>query len=304
MAAAPRHVLDGIKALDFTQFVAGPTVTKLMAEMGAEVIKVEVAPDGDRCRTVSFVKNNRSGYFVQQNRGKLSLCLDVRRPEAKEILRGLIPKVDVIVENFAPGVIKRMGFDYETVKAINPKIVMCSVSTFGQTGPLSNDPGYDFVGQAYAGVTSLSGEADGPPVPADAGAGRRLDRRARARCDCVRALLSRSHWRGAVHRYFVAGRLFSLPRLGRANDQRERRSEEGAAHRAALFVPLSGRDVQRQGHLHFYFRVARSSLGQVVRNHGPPGTRSRSALRQQRGAPRASQGHHQGDRGMAGADAE
>ncbi|MEA2678843.1 MAG: hypothetical protein QOK03_565, partial [Candidatus Binataceae bacterium] len=165
MAAAPRHVLDGVKALDFTQFVAGPTVTKLMAEMGAEVIKVEVAPDGDRCRTVSYVKNNRSGYFVQQNRGKMSLCLDVRKPAAKEILRGLVPKVDIIVENFAPGVIKRMGFDYETVKQINPKIIMCSVSTFGQTGPLSNDPGYDFVGQAYAGVTSLSGEADGPPYP-------------------------------------------------------------------------------------------------------------------------------------------
>jgi CoA:oxalate CoA-transferase len=129
------------------------------------VIKLEIAPDGDRCRTVSYVKNNRSGYFVQQNRGKLSLCLDVRKSEAKEILRGLIPKVDVIVENFAPGVIKRMGFDYDTVKQINPKIIMCSVSTFGQTGPLSNDPGYDFVGQAYAGVTSLSGEADGPPYP-------------------------------------------------------------------------------------------------------------------------------------------
>ncbi len=164
-AAAPKHVLDGVKALDFTQFVAGPTVTKLMAEMGAEVIKVEVAPDGDRCRMVSHVKNNRSGYFVQQNRGKLSLCLDVRQPEAKEILRGLIAKVDVVVENFAPGVIARMGFDYESVKKINPKIIMCSVSTFGQTGPLSNDPGYDFIGQAYAGVTSLSGEPDGPPYP-------------------------------------------------------------------------------------------------------------------------------------------
>jgi crotonobetainyl-CoA:carnitine CoA-transferase CaiB-like acyl-CoA transferase len=164
-AAAPKHVLDGVKALDFTQFVAGPTVTKLMAEMGAEVIKVELAPEGDRCRSVSYVKNNRSGYFVQQNRGKLSLCIDARKPEAREILRGLISKVDVMVENFAPGVIARMGFDYESVKKINPKIIMCSVSTFGQTGPLSNDPGYDFVGQAYAGVTSLSGEPDGPPYP-------------------------------------------------------------------------------------------------------------------------------------------
>src|ERR1700687_815490 len=132
-AAAPRHVLDGIKALDFTQFVAGPTVTKLMAEMGREGIKVEVAPDGDRCRTVSYVKNNRSGYFVQQNRGKLSLCIDVLRPVAQEVLRGLICKVDVMVENFAPGVIARMGFDYEAARKINPKIIMCSVSTFGQT---------------------------------------------------------------------------------------------------------------------------------------------------------------------------
>ncbi len=164
-ADSRRHVLDGVKALDFTQFVAGPTVTKLMAEMGAEVIKVELAPDGDRSRGVPYIKNDRSGYFVQQNRGKLSLCLDARQPEGKQILRGLIPKVDVLVENFAPGVIARMGFNYEEVRKLNPKIIMCSVSTFGQTGPLAQDPGYDFVGQAYAGVTALSGEEGGPPYP-------------------------------------------------------------------------------------------------------------------------------------------
>jgi crotonobetainyl-CoA:carnitine CoA-transferase CaiB-like acyl-CoA transferase len=160
-----KHVLDGFKALDFTQFVAGPTVTKLMAEMGAEVIKVELAPDGDRCRSVAYVKNQRSGYFVQQNRGKMSLCVDVRHPTGKAILQDLIPKVDVLVENFAPGVMARMGFAYENVKKLNPKIVMCSVSTFGQTGPLAQDPGYDFIGQAYAGVTSLSGEEGGAPYP-------------------------------------------------------------------------------------------------------------------------------------------
>ena len=82
-----KHVLDGYKALDFTQFVAGPTVTKLMAEMGAEVIKVELAPDGDRSRAMPFVKNERSGYFVQQNRGKLSLCLDPRSEDSKTIIR-------------------------------------------------------------------------------------------------------------------------------------------------------------------------------------------------------------------------
>ena len=160
-----KHVLDGYKVIDFTQFVAGPTVTKLMAEMGAEVIKVELAPDGDRSRGMPFLKNERSGYFVQQNRGKLSLCLDPRSEAGKTIIRELIAKVDVLVENFAPGVIARMGFDYETVRKINPKIIMCSVSTFGQDGPLANDPGYDFIGQAYAGVTSLSGEEGGPHYP-------------------------------------------------------------------------------------------------------------------------------------------
>src|ERR1700689_3077742 len=104
-----KHVLDGYKALDFTQFVAGPTVTKLMAEMGAEVIKVEIAPGGDRSRGVAYMKNDRSGYFVQQNRGKLSLCLAPTKPASREIIAGLIPKVDVVVENFAPGVIARMG---------------------------------------------------------------------------------------------------------------------------------------------------------------------------------------------------
>ena len=160
-----KHVLDGYKALDFTQFVAGPTVTKLMAEMGAEIVKVELAPDGDRARMMPFVRNKRSGYFVQQNRGKRSLCLDSRSEAGKTIICELIAKVDVLVENFAPGVIGRMGFDYETVRKINPKIVMCSVSTFGQTGPLANDPGYDFIGQAYAGVTYLSGDEGGAHFP-------------------------------------------------------------------------------------------------------------------------------------------
>ena len=163
--AGRRHVLEGFKALDFTQFVAGPTVTKLMAEMGAEVIKVEFAPDGDRSRVMPYLKNQRSGYFVQQNRGKLSLCVDIRNPAAKEILRELITKVDVMVENFAPGVIVRMGFGYEEVRKLNPKLVMCSVSTFGQSGPLANDPGYDFIGQAYAGVTWLSGCEGEPHFP-------------------------------------------------------------------------------------------------------------------------------------------
>jgi CoA:oxalate CoA-transferase len=160
-----KHMLYGYKVLDFTQFVAGPTVTKLMAEMGAEIIKVELAPSGDLCRTFPYVKDQRSAYFVQQNRGKLSLCVDVKNEAGRAIVGELVPKVDVLVQNYAPGVIGRMGFDYESVCKLNPRIIMCSVSTFGQSGPLATNPGYDFIGQAYAGVTYLSGEEGGDYYP-------------------------------------------------------------------------------------------------------------------------------------------
>jgi CoA:oxalate CoA-transferase len=159
----PTHVLDGYKVLDFTQFIAGPTVTRMMAQMGADVIKVEIAPAGDRTRVLPLYRDHRSGYFVQQNLGKRSLCLDVKNPAALAILKELVAKVDVVVENFAPGVIARMGLDYETVRSLNPRIVMCSVSTFGQQGPLAHLPGYDFIAQAYSGVTSMIGEAGGTP---------------------------------------------------------------------------------------------------------------------------------------------
>jgi crotonobetainyl-CoA:carnitine CoA-transferase CaiB-like acyl-CoA transferase len=159
----PTHVLDGYKVLDFTQFIAGPTVTRMMAQMGAEVIKVEIAPDGDRTRVLPLMRDGRSGYFVQQNLGKQSLCLDVKNPAAVAILKELVAKVDVVVENFAPGVIARLGLDYAVVRSLNPRIVMCSVSTFGQQGPLAHLPGYDFIAQAYSGITYMTGEADGPP---------------------------------------------------------------------------------------------------------------------------------------------
>lgn len=161
--AAPRHLLDGYKVLDFTHFIAGPTATRLIAGMGAEVVKVELAPKGDQAREIQFIRDKRSAYFIQQNRGKQSLCLDMRKPAAVELIERLIPQFDVMVENFAPGIIGSMGLDYQTVSSINPRIIMCSISALGQTGPLAHDPGFDFIGQAYAGITSLIGEEDGPP---------------------------------------------------------------------------------------------------------------------------------------------
>lgn len=160
-----RHVLDGLTVVDFTQFIAGPACTRLMAEMGADVIKIELAPGGDLCRVLPVIKDGRSGYFVQHNQGKRSLCLDIRKPEAVELIKGLIAKADVVIENFSPGVIGRLGLGWEVVHAINPKAIMCSISAFGQSGPLRDLPGFDYIAQAVSGVTSMIGEPDGvPPI--------------------------------------------------------------------------------------------------------------------------------------------
>jgi crotonobetainyl-CoA:carnitine CoA-transferase CaiB-like acyl-CoA transferase len=152
------HVLGGYKVLDFTQYVAGPTATRMMAEMGAEIIKIELAKGGDPTHALPQHKNGRSGYYVQQNVGKKSWCIDAKNPKGLAIIKEIIPKVDVLVENFAPGVIGRIGLPYETVRTLNPRIIMCSVSAFGQQGPLAKLPGYDYIAQAYAGVMELIGD--------------------------------------------------------------------------------------------------------------------------------------------------
>src|SRR6516164_2805583 len=102
---APTHLLDGYKVLDFTHFIAGPTATRLMAGMGAEVVKVELAPKGNQARDIQFIRDRRSAYFIQQNRGKQSLCLDLKKPAALQLIKQLISKFDVMIENFAPGII-------------------------------------------------------------------------------------------------------------------------------------------------------------------------------------------------------
>jgi len=164
-------MLTGYRVLDITQFVAGPTCTRIMAEMGAEVIKVELAPFGDRGRAAGdrprdpkFKNGSQSTYNFQHNHSKKSLALDLKQPRARELVKALVAKADVVVENFAPGVMNRMGLDYDALKAINPRIIMCSISLAGQTGPLSDKPGFDYMGAAYAGVTGLAGETDRGPA--------------------------------------------------------------------------------------------------------------------------------------------
>jgi CoA:oxalate CoA-transferase len=157
-------MLADVKVLDFTQYLAGPTITRFMAEMGAQIIKVEQAPMGDPSRLLPAIKNGRSGYFVQQNRGKQSICLDFAKPEAIELLKGLAAKVDVVVENYGPGVMEKRGLDYASLKKINPRIIMASISAFGKTGPYKHRVGYDFIAQAFSGLMHMTGATDGPPM--------------------------------------------------------------------------------------------------------------------------------------------
>lgn len=106
-----KHLLDGYRVLDFTQYLAGPTTTRFLAEMGVEVIKVEIAPVGDYGRFIPYVHDGRSAFYVQQNRGKKSFCIDVKAPQGPALIKELIPNVDVMVENFSPGVIRHLGLE-------------------------------------------------------------------------------------------------------------------------------------------------------------------------------------------------
>jgi crotonobetainyl-CoA:carnitine CoA-transferase CaiB-like acyl-CoA transferase len=163
MADPMEHVLSGLRVLDFSRALAGPTCSRMFAEMGAEVIKVEAAPGGDMTRQMSKIRNERSLYYVQQNLGKKSLCLNLRDPRGMAIIAALVPKVEVVVENFKPGTLAAMGLGYERLCEMRKDIILCSISALGQTGPLSALPGYDFIAQGYSGVTSMIGEADGTP---------------------------------------------------------------------------------------------------------------------------------------------
>jgi len=134
----------------------------MLAEMGAEIIKVEPAPKGDMSRAAS-VYNKRSLFFVQHNRGKKSLCVNLRDARGMALVAELVRHVDVVVENFKPGVMADMGLSYDRLRELKSDIILCSISALGQTGPLAHKPGYDYIAQAYAGVTSMIGDEDEPP---------------------------------------------------------------------------------------------------------------------------------------------
>jgi crotonobetainyl-CoA:carnitine CoA-transferase CaiB-like acyl-CoA transferase len=156
--------LDGITVLDFTRVLSGPYCTMLLADMGARVIKIEQPRKGDDTRAWGppFI-GTESAYFLSVNRNKESLTLDLKSPAVRPAIERLLEKADVVVENFRPGTMARLGLDYPDVAVTHPGVVYCSISGFGQTGPRRDEPGYDAVIQAEGGLMSITGEAEGPP---------------------------------------------------------------------------------------------------------------------------------------------
>ncbi len=156
-------IFSGMRLIELSQWVAGPMMAKMMADLGAEVIKVELAPGGDHMRA----SPSRGGFnagFISENRGKKSVCLDIKRAEGAEIARQLIVHADVFLENFTPGVVARYGLSYEDLRPLNPRLVMCSISGYGQQGPYSHKTGNDLIAQAGGGLLNTIGYPDGSPV--------------------------------------------------------------------------------------------------------------------------------------------
>lgn len=165
-----RNMLSGIKVIDLSRNLAAPFCTMILSDLGAEIIKVE-SPKGDDARTCGPFINGKSGYFMSINRGKKSVTLDLKKPEDKAKLAKLLKDADVMIDNFRPGVLDRMGITEEWVNQINPALIFASLTGFGQTGPYRTKAAYDMVVQGYGGIMSITGQPGGEPTRVGASIG-------------------------------------------------------------------------------------------------------------------------------------
>jgi crotonobetainyl-CoA:carnitine CoA-transferase CaiB-like acyl-CoA transferase len=156
--------LKGVRVLDLSRVLAGPYCSMTLSDLGAEVIKVEIPGRGDDTRAYPPYVNGVSSYFMSINRGKKSVTLNLKSEEARKAFHRIAEKCDVLLENYRPGVTARLGVDYEILKEVNPKLIYCSISSFGQTGPYSQWPGYDLIIQGMGGLMGVTGEPDVAPV--------------------------------------------------------------------------------------------------------------------------------------------
>ena len=157
--------LSGLKVLDLSRVLAAPSCTQILADLGAQVLKIERPGQGDETRqwTPPTFSDGTSAYFATVNRNKKSLTVDISQPEGQQIIRRLVEEADVLVENFKVGGLKKYGLDYDSLKALNPRLVYASLTGFGQTGPDADKPGYDYIIQALSGLMSITGPSDGMP---------------------------------------------------------------------------------------------------------------------------------------------
>lgn len=158
--------LQGIKVIDLTRAIAGPFCGLLLGDLGADVVKLETSPAGERSRKLEPSAGGQSLYAYAVNRNKRGIVIDLRSDEGKTVLRDLVATCDVLVENFRPGVMEKMGFGWDEVSALNPRLVMARISGFGSDGPYAGRPGLDMIGQAMGGMMHLTGDPDGPPTMA------------------------------------------------------------------------------------------------------------------------------------------
>jgi CoA:oxalate CoA-transferase len=156
--------LAGLRVIDLSRILAGPFAGMILADLGADVIKIEEPTCGDDSRGFGPFKDGFSAYFISVNRGKRSVTLNLKEKRGKEILKELVKKADILVENFRPGTMKRLGLDYETLKQVNPRLIYAACSGFGQSGPLATNGAYDLIIQAMGGMMSITGERGGVPT--------------------------------------------------------------------------------------------------------------------------------------------
>jgi crotonobetainyl-CoA:carnitine CoA-transferase CaiB-like acyl-CoA transferase len=156
--------LTDVTVLDLTRVLAGPYATMVLGDLGADVIKVERLPGGDDSRAMGPFTGGESYCFAQVNRNKRGVALDLKRAEGRTALLAIAATADIVVENFRPGTTARLGCDYDTVRALNPDVIYCSISGFGQTGPYAQRPSYDIIAQGISGFLSMTGHPDGPPA--------------------------------------------------------------------------------------------------------------------------------------------
>lgn len=185
-----RKALEHLRVLDMSRVLAGPLLAQNLADFGADVIKVERPRHGDESRTfppymkdVNGAETEDSAYFMSINRGKRSVTIDISKPRGQDLVKGLAACSDVLIENFKVGDLKRYGLDYEAIRRLNPRIVYCSITGFGQTGPYRNRPGYDYIFQAMSGLMSITGGPDELPGGGPAKVGLAI-------CDAVTGIYS------------------------------------------------------------------------------------------------------------------